>query len=207
MEAWSPSLAAARITPHPPYTASFMPDRSRTPTPSSTRFAILAVLVVLAFTAYVRLRVADVPLERDEGEYAYAGQLILQGVPPYALAYNMKFPGTYYAYAAILAVFGETPWGIHIGLLIVNALSIVLVFAIGRRLLNDFAAAVAAASFAVLSIDRWIYGIFAHATHFVVLFALAGFWLLLRALDSERRLFLFASGTLFGIAVLMKQHA
>ena len=23
------------------------------------------------------------PLERDEGEYAYAGQLILQGIPPY----------------------------------------------------------------------------------------------------------------------------
>jgi hypothetical protein len=54
---------------------------------------------------FVRLKFADVPLERDEGEYAYAGQLILHGVPPYTLAYNMKFPGTYYAYAALMAVF------------------------------------------------------------------------------------------------------
>jgi len=37
----------------------------------------LTVLFVLA----VRMRLRDMPLERDEGEYAYAGQLILQGVP------------------------------------------------------------------------------------------------------------------------------
>jgi hypothetical protein len=45
----------------------------------------LAVLVVLV----VRVRLRELPLERDEGEYAYAGQLILQGVPPYKEAYNM----------------------------------------------------------------------------------------------------------------------
>ena len=184
-----------------------MRDRSRTQPSSSAPWAVLALLAVLAFVAYVRLRVADVPLERDEGEYAYAGQLILQGVPPYELAYNMKFPGTYYAYAAILAVFGQSPWGIHVGLLLVNAASIVLVFAVGRRLLGDLAAAVAAASFAILSLDRWIYGVFAHATHFVVLAAIAGLWLLLRAIDTERWLGLFGSGVLFGLAMLMKQHA
>ena len=113
-------------------------------------------------------------MERDEGEYAYAGQLILQGIPPYQLAYNMKFPGTYYAYALILAVFGQTPWGIHVGLLLVNAATILLVFAMGRRLSGEFAGAVAAMSFAVFSLDRWLCGLFAHATHFVILLALAG---------------------------------
>ena len=156
---------------------------------------------------YVRLRVADVPLERDEGEYAYAGQLILQGVPPYELAYNMKFPGTYYAYAVILAVFGHTPWGIHVGLLLVNAVTIVLVFILGRRLLGSFAGAVAAVSFSILSLDRWVYGVFAHATHFVVLFAIAGLLLLLRAIENESRPWFFWSGALLGVAVLMKQHA
>ena len=33
----------------------------------------------------IRIRLLGIPLERDEGEYAYAGQLILQGVPPYKL--------------------------------------------------------------------------------------------------------------------------
>jgi hypothetical protein len=159
------------------------------------------------FSAYVRLRVADVPLERDEGEYAYAGQLILEGLPPYELAYNMKFPGTYYAYAAILALFGHTPWGIHVGLMLVNAASILLVFAIGRRLLGDAPAAAASVSFAFLSLDRWIYGVFAHATHFVVLTALVGMWLLLRAIENGRRSWFLGSGVLLGASLLMKQHA
>src|SRR5205085_8049840 len=81
-------------------------------------FAIL--LVVVIFFGVIRWRLADVPLERDEGEYAYAGQLMLDGIPPYQLAYNMKLPGTYAAYAAILAIFGQTSHGIHLGLLLVN---------------------------------------------------------------------------------------
>ncbi|MEI6197319.1 MAG: hypothetical protein WCS42_23640, partial [Verrucomicrobiota bacterium] len=64
------------------------------------------MITVLTLVAVARLRLLNFPLERDEGEYAYAGQLILQGFPPYELAYNMKFPGTYLAYAAIMAVFG-----------------------------------------------------------------------------------------------------
>src|SRR5476649_2004510 len=75
------------------------------------------MLVVLALVAVARLRLLDFPLERDEGEYAYAGQLLLQGIPPYELAYNMKFPGTYAAYAVIMALFGETPAGIHFGVI------------------------------------------------------------------------------------------
>jgi hypothetical protein len=184
-----------------------MRDRSQTQPLSAGPWAIVAVAVVLLFVAVVRLRVADVPLERDEGEYAYAGQLILQGVPPYALAYNMKFPGTYYAYAAILALFGHTPWGIHVGLMLVNLATIVLVFVVGRRILGAYPGAVAAASFGILSLDRWIYGVFAHATHFVVLTALVGLWVLLRAIESERRALFFWSAVWLGLSVLMKQHA
>ncbi len=173
----------------------------------SVPWALVAVFATLLFVGYVRLRVADVPLERDEGEYAYAGQLILQGVPPYELAYNMKFPGTYYAYALILAAFGHTPFGIHVGLLLVNAVTILLVFVLGRRLLGSFAGVVAAVVFSILSLDRWVYGVFAHATHFVVLFAVAGLLLLLRAIENESRPRIFWSGVLLGVSVLMKQHA
>jgi hypothetical protein len=33
---------------------------------------------------------------------------MLQGIPPYRLACNMKLPGTYAAYAALMAVFGQS---------------------------------------------------------------------------------------------------
>jgi 4-amino-4-deoxy-L-arabinose transferase-like glycosyltransferase len=119
----------------------------------------------------------------------------------------MKFPGTYYAYSLIMALFGQTPWGIHVGLLLVNAASTILLFFLGRRLLGSFAASVAAVAFAVLSLDRSIMGVFAHATHFVVLPALAGFIVLLRAIDSRNPSGFVGAGALLGLAVLMKQQA
>ena len=169
--------------------------------------ALIAVVVVMALAALVRWRLADIPLERDEGEYAYAGQLILQGIPPYQQAYNMKFPGTYYAYALSMALFGETPRGIRLGLILVNAGTTLVLFALARRLLGGFGGAVTAVSFSLLSLDRWNLGVFAHATQFVLLPALAGLCLLVLAPESRRRRWLLASGALLGVAVLMKQHA
>jgi Dolichyl-phosphate-mannose-protein mannosyltransferase len=171
------------------------------------RLALGFVAAVILFIALVRVRVADVPLERDEGEYAYAGQLILQGIPPYQQAFNMKFPGTYYAYAGIMALFGQTPYGIRLGLMLVNAATTFLVFAIGRRLSGNFAGATAAAAFAFLSTDPSALGVFAHATHFVLLPALAGLYLLLPGRGTIGSWRIVLSGALLGVAVLMKQHA
>ncbi len=150
----------------------------------------------------------DVPLERDEGEYAYAGQLILQGVPPYLQSYNMKLPGTYAAYAGIMALFGQTARGIHLGLLLVNLATAALLFLLGRRLFDERTGAAAAAAFALLSLSQGVYGVFAHATHFVLLPALAGLYLLVRAIGewAARWLPLMAAGVLLGLAFVMKQH-
>src|SRR5438445_4277949 len=90
---------------------------------------IVSLTILLVVTIRVRLR--QMPLERDEGEYAYVGQLILQGVPPYKEAYNMKLPGTYAAYALIMAVLGQTDSAIHIGVALINAASILLLFLFG----------------------------------------------------------------------------
>src|SRR5438128_7396775 len=110
----------------------------------SRHYAWLLVGLTVLFAVAVRVHLRTMPLERDEGEYAYAGQLILKGVPPYKEAYNMKLPGTYAAYALIMAVFGQSASGIRLGVALVNAASIVLLFLIGRKLLDD-AAGVAAA--------------------------------------------------------------
>ena len=169
--------------------------------------AIAAVVAVMVIVALVRFRLADVPLERDEGEYAYAGQLILQGIPPYQLAYNMKLPGTYYAYSLIEALFGQTARGIHTGLLLLNAATTLVIFYLGRRLMGPFGGAVSAIAFAILSLDRWVMGVFAHATHFVILPALGGFLLLVRPTESRTNASVIGAGLLLGISILMKQQA
>ena len=167
------------------------------------------VLAVIFFglVITIRIRLLGIPLERDEGEYAYAGQLMLQGIPPYKLAYNMKFPGTYAAYALIMSIFGQTILGIHLGLLMVNAATIALVFLLGRRLISSTAGIAAATSYAVLSVSPSVLGLAAHATHFVVLPVLGGMLLLLNESIRHQLGRLFASGLLFGLAVLMKQPA
>jgi hypothetical protein len=184
--------------------AAFQSESSDTLT---TIVAALLLLITAALVAYVRLRLADVPLERDEGEYAYAGQLILKGTPPYVVAYNMKFPGTYYAYAALMAVFGQTAWGIRAGLLCVHLATMGLLFLVGRRLMGTFAGAVGASTFALLALDRWSMGVFAHATHFVNFAVVAGMLALLHASRTGRRWHFIAAGVLMGVAVIMKQHA
>ncbi len=74
---------------------------------SGRNFTWLLLLLILVFNFSIRWRLRELPLERDEGEYAYAGQLILQAIPPYQMAWNMKFPGAYLAYAGLMKVFGN----------------------------------------------------------------------------------------------------
>jgi hypothetical protein len=190
--------------------------------PLASYYLLLALIILSA--ASIRWRLREMPLERDEGEYAYAGQLMLQGIPPYELAYNMKLPGAYAAYALILGAFGQTPTAVHIGLLLVNAATTLLIFLLARRLLGNFAGLIAGATYALLSTSESVLGFAGHATHFVVLPAVAGILLLVYALDpavdhpalgSKRNPLLsspllsspllFASGLLAGLAFLMKQ--
>ena len=163
------------------------------------------LLMVILFFALIRFHLRECPLERDEGEYAYAGQLMLQGIPSYQLVYSMKLPGTFMAYSVILALFGQTPSGIHLGLLLVNTATTLLIFLLARRLFGPFAGLVAAASYALLSTSPSLLGFAGHATHFVVLPAVGGILLLLMAIDSRRLWLFFGSGVLLGLAFLMKQ--
>ena len=174
----------------------------------SRQFWITAsLLVILGMVAAIRIRLLDFPLERDEGEFAYAGQLLLQGVSPYDWAYTvmLKLPGTFTMYALFMAVFGQTTMAIHSGLVLVNLASAILVFVIGRRIYGDGAGVVAAGTFALLSIVPATLGLAAHATHFVMLFALAGIALLQKLDERTSSARIFFSGIFLGLAFLMKQ--
>ncbi len=178
-------------------------NNSQSATPLWACFLFLA-LIILALAIRVRLLAA--PIERDEGEYAYAGQLILQGFPPYSLAYNMKMPGIYGAYAIVLAIFGQTHEGIHLGLLVINATTILLLFLLVKQLFDSFTAWVSSAAFAVLSLGQYVHGLYANAEHFVIMLALAGILFLYYAEKLQSWWHLLAGSLLLGLAFLMKQH-
>jgi hypothetical protein len=174
---------------------------------SGRNFTWLLLLLILVFNFSIRWRLRELPLERDEGEYAYAGQLILQAIPPYQMAWNMKFPGAYLAYAGLMKVFGESPAGIHDGLILVTSVGIVLVFLIGRRLLNDAGGVLAAALFAQLCALPQTSGLACHVTHFVNVFVSLAVYALLRRENSRPLLWTAVAGLALGSALLMTQQA
>ena len=105
-----------------------------------------------------------------------------------------------------MGVFGQSATGIHLGLLLVNLASILLVFSIGKKLLNETQALFAVASFALLSLSPGAFGFAAHATHFNALFGLCGLLALLQYAERPSWFRLAGSAFCFGLAFVMKQQ-
>jgi hypothetical protein len=177
------------------------------PPPSKTpgRLPTILLLAGILLVCFIRIRLLALPLERDEGEYAYFGQLILQGIPPYSMAYNLKFPGTYYSYALVMAVFGQSVRGVHLGLMAVCLGSMLMTYFVARRLFDNYIGALAAVVVGLVSASPTLYGQAAHATHFVNFFMLIGFFLLLLASNRHSLLYSLLGGIAMGLAGLCKQ--
>jgi len=90
--------------------------------------------------------------------------------------------------------------------LVVNAGAIVLVFILARQLVGSTASWVAAATYALMSLSGDALGTAGHATHFVVLPALASLILLWRGSGVGSPAMHFGSGILLGLCLLMKQN-
>ena len=170
------------------------------------RWTVGWAILILLTIGVIRFHRLDVPLERDEGEYAYSAQLMLDGTPPFAAAYNMKLPGIYAVYALILRAFGATTSGIHFGLLVVNLTTIAALLVLGRRLLGPLGGLCAAATFGVAALDPAVTGLFANSEHFVVLPLVLGALALLRARESAALLPHALAGLLLGTCFVIKQH-
>src|SRR5204863_9009112 len=109
-------------------------------------------------------------------------------------------------YALVQSLFGQTVIGIHLGLLLVNIGALVLLFLIAKRLFDPVVGLVAAAAYGFLTVNQNILGTQAHATHFVILPALASILLALRAIETRKISTAFWSGCLIGVSVTMKQQ-
>jgi 4-amino-4-deoxy-L-arabinose transferase-like glycosyltransferase len=167
--------------------------------------AWVTLILVTLLAIVVRVRLLDVPLDRDEGEYAYMGQLLLRGIPPYVAAYNMKMPGVYGVHAFILGCFGETPAAVHAGLLIATLLTAVLVFALCRSIQGTLAGIAAATLFTTLALNPRLHGLAGYAEHYVLPFAVAGALALIHAVRQGRLSGMAIAGLLFGLAAVVKQ--
>jgi hypothetical protein len=163
--------------------------------------------ITILFVLIARIHLLPFPLERDEGEYAYMGKLILDGHPPYTLAYNMKLPGTAYMYAVFMLIFGKSVVGIHLGFTCISIISIFLIYLVALNIVSKIGAFIASASFGLMATASHMFGQAAHATHFVIFFSLLAIYFLFRIYSSRKNILLkyLLSGFFFSLSFICKQ--
>ena len=168
------------------------------------RFAFVAWLAVAALACALRAPVADLPFERDEGEYAYIAQRWLAGDVPYRDAFDQKPPGVFVFYAAAMTLGGETPAAVRWGAQLATIAALGALIWIGARLFSPAVGVAAAFAGALLSADpAWLGN--AVNTEQVALVPISfGALCALVAGTQRRRAFSLAVGVLGGMALLLK---
>ena len=142
------------------------------------------------------------PLVRDEGEFAVIARQILDGIPLYQGAYNYKLPGVSLILALNMLVFGKSVWTVRFTGMLINLLSIWMVYKFSKRFLNRRIAFYSAFFYSLLSNHFAMVGYATMSEQFVALFIVSGLYFLL---SKGKKLHLFISGLMFGLALLMKQ--
>jgi len=136
--------------------------------------------------ALVRLPFVDLPLERDEGDYAYVAWRMLEGDVPYRDAFDQKPPGIYAVYAALFSLGGRSGVAIHLMLYAWTAACAFALVRLVRDLAGEFAAAFAALAFVLLAADPRLTATAANTESFMVLPIVASWAALWRGCRGDR---------------------
>lgn len=163
---------------------------------------LLIVLIMLIHA--IRSNFLEIPFERDEGIYSYFGNLILDGKTPYKDFYEVKFPGIFYFFATIVALFGDTVKGMHTGFMYVNILTTLFIYLASRKLFSPIAGIISATTFAFVSLTPTLSGFTVQAEHGVAFFISLGVYFYALARSSSKWYFYFLMGMAMGTAVMVK---
>jgi hypothetical protein len=183
------------------------PKKGATPQKPERNYYLIFIGVAIAIISIIRYRLVTIPFERDEGEYAYIGSLLMHGVAPFKDAYSMKLPGTPFMYAVLMLIFGHSNTGVHLGLLFVNAATMYLLYCAFKKIFNPFIGLATATIYGFMAVGLVFDGFAAHATHFICFYSSIALLLLADFMKSGKSLKIFLFGLMLGMAFLMKQQA
>ncbi len=175
--------------------------------PLSGKAAFLFLGLCALVFLWARIRLLAIPLERDEGSFAYIGHWIWRGRELYTDMLDSKLPGLYGIYGLFTTLFGLSATGVHIALLTANIVSAWCLYALARKIYTPYVAAIATSFYLFLTISLNVVGFAAHATQLLTPFVLAGALLFWQGIDSGRLLRFFLAGLCIGLAFTVKQQA
>ncbi|MCB4792765.1 MAG: glycosyltransferase family 39 protein [Elusimicrobia bacterium] len=174
---------------------------------NSKTFGILLIFLAVFFNFYFRYPFLNIPLERDEGEYAYIADVIEDGGLPYRDAFDQKPPGIFYLYYLVFLIFGKKVIALRLFAAFYNLISVYFVYKIGKLLKGKDLGFVAALIFSLTSSERRLLGFSANTEVFMLAPIIAGTYFALAYLASKKMAALIISGALFGVSVMFKQPA
>ena len=172
--------------------------------PAGRTLACLGILVVFVL---LRAPFVSVPLERDEGEYAYIAQRALHSEVPYRDAFDQKPPGIFLIYVLIFLALGQSIEAIHLGLHLWVLAVVVLVYRLVSRRAGPRAGLLAALALAVMSIDPNLLGGAANTEQFMLLPLVGSLLCLAPVAGRPGRWRIAAAGALGAAAFWIKQVA
>jgi 4-amino-4-deoxy-L-arabinose transferase-like glycosyltransferase len=168
---------------------------------------LILLLVVLAVLAALRATIASMPLDRDEGEYAYIAQRWLAGVPPYKESFDQKPPGTFAFYALTFVTLGTSTEAIHWAGQLYTFGTLGCLFLIGRKLGDAWVGVLAALYGGFAAVECSLEGNALNTETVMILPLTAAFLVTLHAVETGRASWQLAAGALSSVAVLCKQPA
>lgn len=167
-------------------------------------------LIFLAIAGIIflqaRIKLLAIPLERDEGSFAYIGHWLLRGKDMYTDMLDSKLPGLYAIYAFATTLFGYHATGVHMGLLITNIAAAIFFFLMLRDLFNHYVAAIATSFFLILVSSPNVNGFAAHATQLLLPFLIGGCWFFWKGAEKNKLIYFFLAGLMIGLSFTIKQQ-
>jgi 4-amino-4-deoxy-L-arabinose transferase-like glycosyltransferase len=175
----------------------------------SHRAEVALVLMIGLLVLALRAPLMDLPLERDEGDYAYIAWRLAHGEIPYLDWFDQKPPGVYAAYWVALGLPGDSILAIRAVAALFSAVSSIALFFLVRPLLGAVAATLAAILLGFLSADPMIQGPIANTEVFMLPGVVVAAALFLRVVSAPRTPIAacIALGIALGVATAFKQVA
>jgi 4-amino-4-deoxy-L-arabinose transferase-like glycosyltransferase len=175
----------------------------------SKRAEVVLALSIGLFVIAIRAPLMDLPLERDEGGYAYIAWRMTFGETPYLDWFDQKPPGIFAVYRLALSLADDAVVAIRALAAVFSAASSIALFYLVRALLGIGAGLMSALLLAFLLADPMIQGSIANTELFMLPGIIIATLLVLRAIDSEKTPIAasLAAGLSIGIAIAFKQVA
>ena len=166
---------------------------------------IWALIGLLVLSFVIRWPFRQVPLERDEGAYAYIAWQMEQGHTPYKDMAEFTPPVVFFIYEICFATLGHSVMALRLFTTFYVLVVLILFYYLSRKLLGFPWSIPASFFFVYLTIDPNMLSFTSNKEIFCLLPLVLGYLLLLKTLEGGKSYWCLLNGFLQGLGFMLKQ--